>query len=57
VAQGDPPATDLHVLRTPHSGASEDPGTAWFPVPAGDFTGTFLWPTPFSWDMLRRFRY
>ncbi len=50
VGQGDTPATDFHVLRLPR-------GSAWFPVPAADFTGTFLWPTPFSWDMLRRFRY
>ncbi|MBU1243435.1 DUF4846 domain-containing protein [Myxococcota bacterium] len=57
VAQGDTPATDLHVLKTPRRGTYGDPGTSWFVVPAGDFTGTFLWPTPFSWDMLRRFRY
>ncbi len=57
VAQGDTPATDLHVLRTPRRGLTGEPGAAWFPVPAGDYTGTFLWPTPFSWDMLRRFRY
>lgn len=50
VGQGDTPATDFHVLRSPR-------GSAWFPLPDADFTGTFLWPTPFSWDMLRRFRY
>jgi len=50
VGQGDTPATDFHVLRDPK-------GSAWFPIPATDFLGTFLWPTPFSWDMLRRFRY
>lgn len=50
VGQGDTPATDFHVLREPG-------GTAWFHVPPGDFRGTFLWPTQFSWDQLRRFRH
>ncbi len=50
IGQGDTPAMDFHVLA-PHE------GTAWFLVPPANFRGAFLRPTPFSWDMLRRFRY
>lgn len=48
LGQGFMPAQDLHVLRGSEAG--------WFPLAPPKVVVTPLWPKPFAWSDLRRFR-
>ena len=50
IGQGFMPAQDMHLLR------SAD-GSAWFALDPSRPVKTPLWPRPFRWSELRRFRY
>ncbi len=50
IGQGYTPAQDLHVLKTPE-------GKDWYELNPDGAIPTPLWPVPFKWKDLARFRY